>query len=45
MTKYTGPAKPIHTEYFNPMGLFWRVALLVFLIAVLSLDLFYWRPG
>jgi hypothetical protein len=32
-------------KYFNPMGLFWRIVLLVFLIGVLLLDLFYWRPS
>jgi hypothetical protein len=45
MKKYNGPPKPIPTEYFNPMGLLWRIVLLVFLIGVLLLDLFYWRPG
>lgn len=45
MKKYAGPARPVRTEYFNPVGLAWRIALLVFFIAVLSLDLFYWRPG
>ena len=45
MKKYEGPAKPIPTEYFNPMELLWRIVLLVFLIGVLLLDLFYWRPG
>ena len=45
MKKYTGPAKPVRTGYFNPMGLFWRVALLVFLIGTLAYDLFIGRPG
>jgi hypothetical protein len=30
--------------YFTPVELAWRVALLVFFIVVLLLDLFYWRP-
>lgn len=42
---YKGPAKPLRTTYFNPMGLLWRVLLLCFLIGVLLLDLFYWRPA
>ena len=44
---YKGPPKPIpvRTTYFNPMGLFWLVLLLCFLIGVLLLDLFYWRPA
>lgn len=42
---YQGPAKPIRTEYFNPMELAWRIALLCFLIGVLLYDLFIGRPG
>jgi hypothetical protein len=30
--------------YFTTLELAWRVALLVFLITALLLDLFYWRP-
>lgn len=47
MKRYTGPAKPqpTYTDYFDHMEVKWRIAILVFLIVVLSLDLFYWRPN
>ena len=44
--KYTGPPKPIPTEYIHPVD--HRVSkglALAVLIIVLCLDLFYWRPG
>lgn len=46
MRLYTGPAKPIKTHTIHPVdnrvtkGLF-----LVFLITILLMDLFYWRPN
>ena len=45
--KYSGPAepRPTYTDYFDHMGVRWRIAILLFLIVVLSLDLFYWRPN
>jgi hypothetical protein len=33
------------TEFFNPMELAWRIALLVFLIGTLAYDIFIGRPG
>lgn len=43
--RYTGPAKPVPTEYFKPMEVVWRVALLLFFIGVLAYDLLIGRPG
>lgn len=44
-SRYTGPAKPVPTEYFKPGEVAWRVALLVFLIGTLAYDLLIGRPG
>lgn len=44
--KYTGPAKPIPTEYIHPIENRWSKGLfLAFLIGVLLMDLLVWRPG
>lgn len=43
--KYTGPAKPIPTHTIHPVNnRVTRALFLLALIAVLTLDLFYWRP-
>ena len=46
-SNYTGPAKPVPTEpkYFKAGEVAWRVALLLFFIAVLAYDLLIGRPG
>lgn len=45
MTRYTGPAKPVPTEYVHPIGSRpAKAVLLGFSIIMLLLDLFYWRP-
>jgi len=44
--KYTGPPKPIRTEYIHPVDN--RVSkglLLAAIIIVLLMDLLVWRPG
>lgn len=46
--KYTGPPKPLRTSAYNihPVGKRVGKALfLIAIIAVLLMDLFYWRPG
>lgn len=45
MRLYTGPAKPIKTHCVHPVdNRVTRALFLISLIAVLMLDLFYWRP-
>jgi hypothetical protein len=43
--KYTGPAKPIPTVHIHPVdNRVGKALFLLALIAVLTLDLFVWRP-
>lgn len=43
--RYRGPAKPIPTERIHPVDhRVTRGVVLVFLIVVLLMDLFVWRP-
>lgn len=43
--KYKGPAKPIPTYHIHPVESRTSKALfLIFLISILLLDLFLWRP-
>ena len=45
-TPYTGPAKPIPTYRIHPVeGRTSKALFLIFLISILLLDLFLWRPN
>ena len=46
MKRYTGPAKPIPTHRIHPIdNRISKALFLIFLISILLMDLFVWRPN